>query len=133
METANSVQARVSTELEAPMPTKPQAPVSTEQGAACPMCHSSGSLQSWLAKRRGWVLLGGAAVAGTGLALGEGWVTVAGLAPLLYAAPCAVMMIFCMKGMSRGMQTPQDQASSMVPPTTHNDATRITPELEKQT
>jgi hypothetical protein len=82
------------------------------------MCHSSASLlPGWLSKRRGWLILGGAAVAGTGVALGEGWVTIAGLTPILYSLPCAVMMLFCMKGMSRGMQT-QDQAQNQTAPVT---------------
>jgi hypothetical protein len=87
---------------------------------------------AWLAKRRGWVVLGGAAVAGTGLALGEGWATVAGLAPLLYAAPCAVMMMFCMRGMSRGMQMTQNQTSSPRPPAAAGDAETLIPQPEKQ-
>ena len=86
------------------------------------MCHASGSPSqsgvAWLAKHRGWVMLGSAAVAGTGLALGEGWVTFAGLAPLLYSLPCAAMMVFCMKGMSSGMQKAQNQDPASVPPAT---------------
>lgn len=121
METVDLVQARAFTEHAAPVSAKLQGPRPAEPGAACPMCHGSdSSAQSWLAKRRGWVALGGAAVAGTGLALGEGWVTFAGLAPLLYAAPCAVMMMFCMKGMSGGKQTAQNQSPSTPPPTDGN-------------
>jgi hypothetical protein len=71
------------------------------------------------------------AVAGTGLALGEGWVTVAGLAPLLYAAPCALMIAFCMRGMRRGMQSTQEPASTPAPPVAA-DATRLATETEKQ-
>jgi hypothetical protein len=116
---ASEPQPRAATELEAPGPIERQAPVSASQGTACPMCVGAGSSSqsglAWLAKRRGWVLLGSAAVGGTGVALGEGWVTIEGLAPLLYTLPCAVMMIFCMKGMSRGMQTTQDQTSSPPP------------------
>ena len=86
------------------------------------MCQSSGSLSpGWLIKHRGWIIAGAAAVAGTGVALGEGWVTIAGLAPLLYSAPCAVMMLFCMKGMSRGMQTTQEQTETPVPPANPGD------------
>lgn len=119
METVDLVQARTAAEHTAQVSAKPQTPTSAEHVAACPMCHGSGSAaQSWLTKRRGWVFFGGAAVAGTGLALGEGWVTVAGLAPLLYAAPCAVMMMFCMKGMSGGKQATSNQSSSPVPPPT---------------
>ena len=122
METVDLVQVRASTEPEAPVLTAHQAPVSAGQEAICSMCHASGlPTQSWLAKRRGWVVLGSAAVVGTGLALGEGWVTVAGLAPLLYSLPCAAMMVSCMKGMSRGTQVTPDQNPSPIPPPTDGD------------
>jgi hypothetical protein len=111
------------------------APVPAEKAVGCPMCHSSGSLApGWLAKRRGWLMLSGAAVAGTGVALGEGWVTIAGLAPILYSLPCALMMVFCMRGMSRGMQTQdqsQNQASPILPAATA-DAPQAIPELEQK-
>jgi hypothetical protein len=76
-------------------------------------------------------VLGSAAVAGTGLALGEGWVTVAGLAPVLYTLPCAAMMMFCMKGMSRGAQMTQDQTTSPLP-VAAGGAQRLIAEPEKQ-
>jgi hypothetical protein len=96
------------------------------------MSNGSGSpTQSWLANRRGWVVFGSAAVAGTGLALGEGWVTVAGLAPVLYTLPCAAMMMFCMKGMSRGAQMTQDQTTSPLP-VAAGGAQRLIAEPEKQ-
>ena len=129
MDGIDLVQARVPTEREAPVSAKPQAPVAAEQGASCGM--SGSPSLSWVAKRRGWVVLGSAAVVGTGLALGEGWVTVAGLAPLLYTAPCAIMMLFCMKGMSGGTQATQNAASTPVPPVAA-DATRLVSGTEKQ-
>ena len=118
------------------VPTTHAAPVlATPANAACGMCGGSGSLSAgWVAKRRGWIIAGAAAVAGTGVALGEGWLSVSALAPLLYAAPCAIMMVFCMKGMSRGMQVQgqtQNQAVSP-PPSAGADAPRAVPELEKQ-
>ena len=135
MDGVDLVQARAPTEREAPVSAKPQAPVAAAQETSCGMCAGSGSPSqsgmAWLAKHRGWVMLGSAAVAGTGLALGEGWVTVAGLAPLLYTAPCAIMMLFCMKGMSGGMQTTQNPAPTPVPPPAA-DATRLMSETEKQ-
>jgi uncharacterized membrane protein len=98
------------------------------------MCHGSGSpSQSWLAKRRGWVVLGLAAVAGTGLALGAGWVTIAALAPLLYVLPCAAMMLVCMRGMNHGTQTSQNQTSSAPPSPAAGDAQRLIAEPERQT
>jgi len=132
MDGVDLAQARVPTERETPVSAKPETPVAVEHGASCPMCHGSGSLSSgWLGKHRGWIIAGGAAVAGTGLALGEGWVTIAGLAPLLYAAPCAVMMLFCMKGMSQMQQPSSDQTSTAVPPVAA-DATCSAAETEKQ-
>jgi hypothetical protein len=123
METADALRAPVAVERVV-METAHATPASasTEKAAGCPMCHSSGSLSpAWLQKRRGWIIAGGAAVAGMGVALGEGWVTIAGLAPILYSLPCAVMMLFCMKGMSRGMQTTQEQSQTPVPPATGRD------------
>lgn len=137
MDGVDLVQARVPPEPEAPVPAKPQAPAAAAQGMSCCGMSSSGSGapsqsgMAWVARHRGWVVLGSAAVAGTGVALGEGWVTVAGLAPLLYSAPCAVMMLFCMKGMSGGMQATQDPAPTPVPPVAA-DATRLVSETEKQ-
>ena len=109
-------------------------PMPLAKAARCPMSHSSGSLSpGWVAKRRSWIIGGAAAVAGTGVALGEGWVTVAGLTPILYSLPCAVMMLFCMKGMSRGMQA-QDQSQNQTasPPSAVADAPRPIAGLEKQ-
>lgn len=128
-------QARMPAEQQTPVSAKPQAPAAAAQGASCGMCAGSGSSSLGLMGRyRGWVLLGGTAVAGTGLALGEGWVTVAGLTPLLYSLPCAVMMIFCMRGMSHGTQGAQNQAqnqtSSSAPPTAAD--AQPTTELERQ-
>jgi hypothetical protein len=124
----------VSTKLDAPIPAKPQAHVSTEQGAACPMCRGSGSSspQSWLAKRRGWVLLGEAAVAGTGLALGEGWGDTRRVGA---AALCGALRrddVLLHEGMSGGTQASQDQASAPAPPVAAGDAKRLVPEPEKQ-
>ena len=129
-------QARLPAEQETPVMVKPQSLAAAPQGASCGMCQGSGSSSAgWLGRYRGWILLGGAAVAGTGLALGEGWVTVAGLTPLLYSLPCAVMMIFCMRGMSHGTQAAQNQAqnqtSSSAPPTAAD--AQPTTELERQT
>lgn len=135
MDGVGLVQARNPAERETPVTAVPQAPVAAAQGASCGMGQGSGSSSlSWMGKHRGWVFLGGAAVAGTGLALGEGWVTVAGLAPLLYAAPCAAMMFFCMKGMSGGMQGTQNQAQNQtLTPAAVPDTPQAMTETEKQT
>jgi hypothetical protein len=46
------------------------------------------------------------------LALGQRWLAVADLLPLLYVLPCAAMMFMCMKGMGHGRQTGPAQISS---------------------
>jgi hypothetical protein len=46
------------------------------------------------------------------LALGQRWLAVADLLPLLYALPGAAMMFICMKGMSHGRQAGTAQTSS---------------------
>jgi len=60
------------------------------------------------------------AAAATALALGQQWLTVAGLVPLLFVLPCAAMMFMCMKGMNHGHQTGTTQASGQ------NEATTAT-------
>jgi hypothetical protein len=45
------------------------------------------------------------------LALGQRWLAVANLLPLLYVLPCAAMMFMCMKGMSHGRQTATPQTA----------------------
>ena len=46
------------------------------------------------------------------LALGQRWLAVVDLLPLLYALPCAAMMFMCMKGRSHGRQAGTTQTSS---------------------
>ena len=59
---------------------------------------------SWLMRRRGLVIAAAMVAAGTALALGQHWLALADLLPLLYVLPCAVMMAACMKGMGHGQQ-----------------------------
>lgn len=123
MQTANAAQVPLALEraaLETPHPVlspataeKPVEPAG--KSAGCGMCGPGPLSRGWVAKRRSWIVLGALAVAGTGVALGEGWVTVAALAPILYILPCAVMMLFCMKGINRGTQAQQEQAAPPVP------------------
>lgn len=122
METANSLQDRVSTERYTPVFAEHQAPASAGHGATWPMRHGSGSTgQSWLAKRRGWIVIALLTVAGIGLALGAGWVTVATLLPLLFILPCMAMMVMCMKGMNQQQGPTAGQTSAPVPPPTSGD------------
>ena len=54
----------------------------------------------------------GAVTAGVvALALGQRWLAIADLAPLLFILPCAAMMFLCMKGMNHGRQNDSAQAS----------------------
>jgi len=70
------------------------------------------------------VLGGGAIVAGIALAFSQHWLTVSQLTPLLFALPCVVMMLTCMKGMSRVQQTDVVQSSDSAETTISTDATR---------
>jgi hypothetical protein len=86
--------------------------IRTPAAAGSSSCHGANQGSgSWLSRRRGLVFGGGAIVAGTALALGQHWLTVAELAPLLFTLPCAVMMFMCMK---HGQQTDGTQISAGV-------------------
>ena len=61
----------------------------------------------WLTSRRGLVVGAAIAAATTALALGQHWLAVADLVPLLFVLPCAVMMFHCMKGMKGMMREAQ--------------------------
>jgi len=70
-------------------------------------------VRHWLRGRRGWVLLGLAAVAG-GLWVGWPSLVAAGVAPLLLGVlPCVAMCALglCMKGGSRSCDSKQDTAA----------------------
>ena len=86
METADALRTPVVIDEDAVEKKAQTAPLPAEPATAagCPMCHSPGSLSvGWVAKRRGWIIAGAGAVAGTGVALGADWITVGALAPLL--------------------------------------------------
>lgn len=57
-----------------------------------------------LSGRRGLLVGVAAAAAAIALALGQHWLAIADLVPLLVVLPCAVMMFHCMKGMNRRQQ-----------------------------
>jgi hypothetical protein len=66
-------------------------------------CHSGAQpSQSPWRRRRIAIVAGAAIIAGTAFALGAGWLAAAALAPLLYALPCALMMVACMRHMNHG-------------------------------
>ena len=77
----------------------------------------------WLSGRRGSVVGAAIAAATTALALGQHWLAVADLVPLLFVLPCAVMMFHCMKGMTREAQT--DGAQTSLPNTSNPPASEV--------
>lgn len=75
-------------------------------------CHVAGQgLSGWLNRRRGLVIAAAMAAAAAALALGQHWIAIADLVPLLFVVPCAAMMFMCMKGMNHGQQTDTTQTS----------------------
>lgn len=78
---------------------------STGNGSSCP---TSGN---WFSRRRAWILGGGVVAAILALAVSQHWLAAADLTVLLFLAPCALMMLMCMKGMNHGQQTAGNQAS----------------------
>jgi uncharacterized membrane protein YfcA len=81
--------------------------ITTSAAAGSSSCHTGGrSTGGWLSQRRGLILGGGAVVAAVALALGQHWLTIAALAPLLYLLPCALMMYMCMKGHGHHVEAP---------------------------
>jgi hypothetical protein len=67
---------------------------------------------SWLIRRRGLVVAVAMVAVATALAVGQHWVAVADLLPLLYVLPCAVMLFVCMKGHGPETDTKQISARS---------------------
>ena len=70
-----------------------------------------GSL-SWLRRWYGLAITGAATAGVVTLALGQHWLAIADLAPVLFILPCAAMMFLCMKGMNHGQQNDSVQASA---------------------
>ena len=67
--------------------------------------HGAGQgLRAWLVRRRVVVLAVAVAAVATALALGQHWLALADLVPLLFVLPCAAMMFMCMKGMNHDRQ-----------------------------
>jgi hypothetical protein len=86
-------------------------------------CHGPGrGPRDWVGRRRGVVIAVAVAAGATALALGQHWLAVANLLPLLFILPCSVMMFMCMRGMNHGQQTgtPQAPARIEAPTTTQN-------------
>jgi len=66
----------------------------------------------WLGLPRGLVIAVALIAVVGALALGQHWLAVAGLVPLLFVLPCALMMFMCMKGMNHGKQMDPAQTSA---------------------
>lgn len=87
--------------------------VSTSAANGRSSCHGGGHRSGgWLGNRRNLLIGGGAIVVALAVALGQHWLTLAALAPLLYVLPCALMMLVCMKGMNHGQQTGDGQRAA---------------------
>ena len=69
----------------------------------------------WLSGRRGLGVGAAIAAASAALALGQHWLAVADLVPLLFVLPCAVTVNSCRRWSSRSRCSPQAATS---PPTT---------------
>jgi hypothetical protein len=69
---------------------------------------------SWFSGRRGFAIVAIAAAVPTAFALGQHWLAVADLVPLLFVLPCAAMMLKCMKDASGNPRpdTPKAPAQS---------------------
>jgi hypothetical protein len=75
-------------------------------------CHGAGQgAHGWLGGRRSLIIAAVVATAATALALGQHWLAVANLVPLLFILPCAAMMFMCMKG-NHGQQANVPPAST---------------------
>jgi hypothetical protein len=66
----------------------------------------------WLSGRRGLVIAMGVAAATAALAVGQHWLAIGDLLPLLFVLPCAVMMFKCMKGIDREPRTGTTEATA---------------------
>jgi hypothetical protein len=73
--------------------------VTTSTAASNSSCHrADGPPGGWLNQRQALIVGGVAIAAAIVIALGQQWLTIAALAPLLFLLPCAVMMFMCMRG-----------------------------------
>jgi hypothetical protein len=70
------------------------------------------AVPGWLSGRRGFVIAAIAAAVPTAFALGQHWLTVADLVPLLFVLPCAAMMLKCLKGANGNPRPDTPQASA---------------------
>lgn len=81
-------------------------------------CHDPDQVSpNWLLRWRNWIIVGLILAAGAALAVGQHWLALADLLPLLYLLPCAGMMAMCMKGMKHGQQPTGEQTAPVAAPT----------------
>jgi hypothetical protein len=69
------------------------------------------SALGWLSRPRGFVIAAAAGSAAA-IALGQHWLAVADVLPLLFVLPCAAMMFRCMSIKNSSPQTDTTQASA---------------------
>ena len=79
------------------------------------------AVPGWLSGRRGLIIVAMVIAASVALTVGQHWLAIADLVPLLFVLPCAVMMFMCMKGMNHGPQTDTAQDTSPKERTTAGD------------
>ena len=90
-------------------------PAPATKGASC---HDPGQVsRNWLLRWRNWIIVGLILAAGAALAIGQHWLALADLLPLLYLLPCAGMMAMCMKGMKHGQQPTGEKTAPTLPVT----------------
>ncbi len=71
-----------------------------------------GTVQGRVSRRTLWTIAGVTVAGLTMLALGESWIALATLVPLLYLLPCAAMLFMCMKGMNNGPKSGSSNVAS---------------------
>jgi len=70
------------------------------------------AVPGWLSGRRGLIIVAMVIAASVALTVGQHWLAIGDLLPLLFVLPCAVMMLNCMKGTKRGPQTGTTRTSA---------------------
>ena len=65
---------------------------------------------TWVVRPRKLIIGGAVVVGAAAFALSQQWLAAVDLVPLLYALPCAAMMLMCMRGMNGGHETNTAQA-----------------------
>ena len=70
------------------------------------------AVPGWLSGRRGLIIVAMVIGAAVALTVGQHWLAIADLVPLLFVLPCAMMMLKCMRGTNPGPQIGATPASA---------------------